>query len=43
MVSYKVFIGRGNNRTMLQKYFKARWWWIIVDADQKYKCNFMWS
>jgi len=28
---------------MIQKYFKQRWWWTIVDIEHKLEANFMWS
>ena len=40
---YKIYVGRGNNRSLIKKFFRQRWWWTILDASQKDEANFMWT
>lgn len=42
-VNYKIFIGRGNNSNLIQRFFRQRWYWTILETCQLDEANFVWS
>lgn len=43
-VSYRVFVGLGNNSCMIKSILRRRFWWNIVeDKSQIDTCQFVWT
>lgn len=42
---YKVYIGKGNNSTLIVNMFRYRWWWQITDKEEKKsaECQMVWT
>lgn len=39
-LSYKFYLGKGNNSSLVKQCFNNRWWWT---EDQSKKANFVWT
>jgi hypothetical protein len=42
-ISYKYFLGPGNNSSLVNKFFTSRPWWVRVDESQLNEANLVWT
>lgn len=42
-VTYKYFIGKGNNGLMVRTLLKTRWWWMPTDGFEGTEVNLVWT
>lgn len=42
-MTYKYFIGKGNNSSLVRSLLKARWWWTPVDSIDSPEVHLVWT
>ena len=42
-LTYKFFIGKGNNGLMVRTLLKTRWWWMPTDSAENAEVNLIWT
>ena len=40
-ITYKAYVGPGNNSTLIKSVLRRRSWWNVVDKMEN--CNFVWT
>lgn len=42
-VTYKYFLGSGNNSKLIKQLMSYRWWWVRVPEEEKSTANLIWT